>query len=99
VIIPEEDNLALMDITPDTLPNHFNNLLMYQYFVSYYLSPVIGLRHFEKEKCSKLCSSYATVSDEAFTVLTLENNWDQWMPMAITNHWKDSSVCTKYNVT
>jgi hypothetical protein len=59
---------------------------MYQDFLSYYVSPIIGLRHFENEKCSKLYSSYTTVSNEAFVVLTLENNWDWWMSMAITEH-------------
>jgi hypothetical protein len=72
---------------------------MYQDFVSFYVSPVIGLRRFEKDKCSQLYSRYAIVSDEAFAVLTLENNWDRWMSMAVVKHWKDSSVRTKYTVT
>jgi hypothetical protein len=98
-ISSEEDNLALMDITPKTLPGRYENFLMYQDFVSFYVSPVIGLRRFEKDKCSQLYSRYATVSDEAFAVLTLENNWDRWMSMAVAKHWKDSAVRTKYTVT
>lgn len=88
-----------MDITPQTLPQRFDKFLMYQDFVSFYVSPVIGLRRFEKEKCCKLYSSYATVSDEAFAVLTLENNWDRWMAMFVSGKWKDSEVRTKYTVT
>jgi hypothetical protein len=95
----ERDDLTQMDITPETLANRFENFPMYLDFVTFYVSPVIGLRHFNNEKSSKLYSSYATVSDEAFAVLTLENNWNRWMAMAVANHWTDSPIRTKYTVT
>lgn len=98
-IAEEEDNLNDMDIKPESLQERFENFNMYEDFVLYYVSAVVGLRHFEKQKLRSNYSEYATVSDEAFAVLTIENNWNRWMSMAKTNHWKDSPVRTKWTVT
>ena len=72
---------------------------MYVDFVEYYISAVIGLRHCKKHKCTKLYSAYVAVRDEAFAILTLENNWDRWMSMAVTKQWKTAPVPTKWTVT
>ena len=88
-----------MDIRPDTLDQRFEEFNMYADFVVFYISAVIGLRRFEKNKCRKPYSDYVTVSDEAFAVLTIENNWLRWMDMAKEKHWKDSPVPTKWTVT
>jgi hypothetical protein len=68
-------------------------------FVEYYVSAVIGLRHFEKHKCTQLYREYVTISDEAFAILTIENNWSRWIDMATTEDWRSSSVPTKWTVT
>ena len=88
-----------MDIRPDTLDEPFENCKLYFDFVEYYVSAVIGLRYYEKEKLRSKFSDYVTVSDEAFAVLTLENNWTRWMAMAVANHYKESSVKTRWTVT
>jgi hypothetical protein len=88
-----------VDIRPDTIGDRHTEFLMYVDFVEYYVSAVIGLRHFEKHKCNKQYRKYVTVSDEAFAILTLENNWDRWMAMAIADLWKTSPVPTKWTVT
>jgi hypothetical protein len=88
-----------MDLRPDTLQDRFEEFNLYTDFVVYYVSAVIGMRHFEKEKCRSKYSEYVTVSDEAFTVLTIENNWMRWTAMAKSKHWKDSPVRTKWTVT
>ena len=72
---------------------------MYVDFVTYYVGAVVGLRHFEKHKCHKLYREYVTISDEAFAILTLENNWDRWMAMAETDEWTTAPVPTKWTVT
>jgi hypothetical protein len=72
---------------------------MYVDFVEYYVSAVIGLRHFEKNKCTKNYREYVTISDEAFAILTIENNWDRWIDMAKAKFWKTSPVPTKCMVT
>jgi hypothetical protein len=72
---------------------------MYVDFVEYYVSAVIGLRHFEKNKCTKNYREYVTISDEAFAILTIENNWDRWIDMAKAKFWKTSPVPTKWTVT
>jgi hypothetical protein len=69
--------------------------LMYVDFVEYYVSAVIGLWHFEKHKCSKKYRDYVTISNEAFAILTIENNWDRWVDMAELEAWKTSPVPTK----
>ena len=90
------DNIC---IRPDTLGTRHTEFNMYVDFVTYYVGAVVGLRHFEKHKCHKLYREYVTVGDEAFAVLTLENNWDRWMEMAITDEWTTASVPTKWTVT
>jgi hypothetical protein len=98
-IAEQESDLRNMDIRPDTLDERFENFNMYADFVVFYIGAVVGLRHFEKDKCRKKFSEYVTVSDEAFAVLTLENNWLRWMAMAKAHHWKDSPIPTRWTVT
>ena len=95
----QEENIDDFVIRPDTLDKRFEEFNMYADFVVFYIGAVIGLRRFEKEKCRKKYSDYVTVSDEAFAVLTIENNWLRWMAMAKAKHWKDSPVPTKWTVT
>jgi len=47
-------------------------------FADTFLSRVVGMAFWRKH-CAKLpISEMATISDEAFTLLLLENYWDQW---------------------
>jgi hypothetical protein len=94
-----EEKIEDMDICPTTLEERFEEFNLYADFVVFYIGAVVGLRRFEKDKCRKKYSEYVTVSDEAFAVLTLENNWMRWMAMAKAKHWKDSPVPTKWTVT
>ena len=81
------------------MKERFEEFNLYADFVVFYIGAVVGLRRFEKDKCRKKYSEYVTVSDEAFAVLTLENNWLRWMAMAKAKHWKDSPVATRWTVT
>ena len=65
----------------------------------FYISQVIGLQHFERNKCQKPCRAYVTISNEAFAILTLENKWEQWIIMAKANTWTTSPVPTKRTLT
>jgi hypothetical protein len=40
-----------------------------------------------------------TISNEAFAILTIENNWGRWIDMAVAEAWKTSPVATKWTVT
>jgi hypothetical protein len=42
---------------------------------------------------------YVPVSDETFTVLTLENNWDRWSSMAANDEWQDSNVPSRWTTS
>ena len=95
-----EENIDDFVIRPaDTLDQRFVEFNMYADFVVFYIGAVVGLRRFDKEKCRKKYSEYVTVSDEAFAILTIENNWLRWMAMAKAKHWKDSLVATQWTVT
>ena len=69
---------------------------IYYDFIHYFVSAVIGKMDYKKRLCSFLLSSYATVSDEAFAILSLENNYDTWMDMGLTGNTKTSNVPRKY---
>ena len=51
-------------------------------FVDFFLSMVTGKNEHMQKKSLKLLQNYITESDEAFTLLLLENNWDNWMEEA-----------------
>ena len=42
---------------------------------------------------------YISVSDKAFTVLMLENNWERWSDMAHNDEWKDSDEPSKWTTS
>ena len=51
---------------------------LFMFFIQNFLSLVIGWHQFNKSKCSKVVSEYSTISDEAYTVLALENSVEMW---------------------
>ena len=65
-------------------------------FVEYFVSAVIGKTHYKQNSCDKLLSQYATVSDEAFALLTFENNFDAWVDMGMRKDISGSQVPRKY---
>ena len=72
------------------------NNVTYNDFIHYFVSAVVGKTEFKKICCNSLLSNYASVSDEAFAILSLENNYDTWMDMVLTNNTKTSNVPQKY---
>ena len=72
-----------------------NNFIYYD-FINYFVSTVIGKMNYKRNLCIEVLSSYATVSDEAFALLSLENNYETWMDMALTGNTKTSKVLHKY---
>lgn len=63
---------ALLDMRSDT------NEKGYFYFFDNFLECVSGKRGWGKVKAVHLVSDYCSISDEAFTLLALENNWRRW---------------------
>ena len=90
-----------MPVTPETLEDRYDkpNYPIYKDFVSFYVSAVVGVRKFDRNKCHVKYSKYVTVSDEAFAVLTLENNWKRWSSMADDMDWKDSDEPSKWTTS
>ena len=48
-------------------------------FVELFVSMVTGKTKHSLNKYHKLLQNYITESDEAFTLLLLENNWEKWI--------------------
>ena len=61
-------------------------------FVEYFVSAVIGKKKYKENKCNKLLSEYASVSDEAYAILIFENNFDRWYDMAKKNITKKDDL-------
>src|SRR5207244_845227 len=72
-----------------------NNLIYYD-FIEFFLSAVVGKKKYKAKTCHYLLSSYASVSDEAFAILVLENNIDTWLDMAKRKITKGSNVPRKF---
>ena len=49
------------------------------------LPAVVGTHIWEKQSVAQKVSAIATVSDVAFCLLTVENNWDYWVGIAAPN--------------
>jgi len=69
---------------------------LYFDFIEYFLSAVIGKTYYKENRCEKLLSEYASVSDEALAILIFENNFETWRDMAKQNITKNSVVTRKY---
>ena len=74
-----------MPVNPETLGVWYSTEsfpvykdLLYLFFVS----GVVDIQQFDRNKCILQYRKYVTVSDKAFTMLTLENNWSTWSGMA-----------------
>jgi hypothetical protein len=97
----EDKTVEDMPVNPETLEERYKrkNWPIYKDFCSFFVSGVVGIRHFDRNKCQKQLSKYVTISDEAFAVLTLENNWSRWSCMAKRDEWKDSDVPSKWTTS
>ena len=65
-------------------------------FVNYLLSAVVGKCVYKSQKHKALVSTYTTISDEAFALIVVENNWERWMDMHEHNNYKSSNVMPKF---
>jgi hypothetical protein len=92
-----------MPVTPETLKTSFKpteSNVIYKDFVSFFVSGVVSIRRFDRHKLhTRYYSTYVTVSNEAFAVLTIENNWKWWGSMAEREEWKDSDVSSMYTTS
>lgn len=70
---------------------------MYHDFISCFVKPVVGKRKFDSNCIKYLFSRYVTVSDEAFALLTFENNYERWLDMALKNNWASSDIKPLYS--
>ena len=69
---------------------------IYKKFVDYLLSAVVGKHVCESCKHKALVSTYTTISDEAFALIVVENNWERWVDMHEQNNFKSSNIMPKF---
>ena len=58
----------------------------FKHFCEQFLSIVVGVVTWRQQSLVKNVSQIATVSDEAFVLLCLENNWDKWVQIGIKRY-------------
>jgi hypothetical protein len=68
----------------------------YQLFCSHFLRPIVGTTKWKHNFLRKRMTLYVTISDEAFALLTLENNYDRWIDMWRNDNLKTSEVEAKW---
>ena len=95
----EQEAIDDMPVTPYSLELRYSDYLMYRDFVSFFVIGVVGIQQFDRNKCNTALKKFISVSDEAFTVLTLENNWDRWSDMADKEEWRDSDEPSKWTTS
>jgi hypothetical protein len=65
-------------------------------FIDNFVSVVVGKRKFQKVCHVEKLSKFMTISDEALTLLLVENSYDRWIDMAKTKNTKVSNIPPKY---
>jgi hypothetical protein len=102
LLMTNDEKVEQMPVNPDALRARFEgevNYPVYRDFCSFFVCGVVGIRRFDKNKCHKPYTEYTSISDEAFTVLTLENNWSRWSSMAESDNWKESDVPSEWTTS
>ena len=69
---------------------------IYEKFVDYLLSAVVGKQIYKSRKHKSLVSTYTSISDEAFALIVVENNWERWVDMHEQKNFKSSNVMPKF---
>src|SRR5687768_2577224 len=87
-----KEKMSMEQVLQMRLPNNF----IYFDFINHFVSTVVRKTKYKSDSCTRLLSKFATVSDEAFALLSLENNYDTWMDMGLTGDTKTSRVQCKY---
>ena len=66
-------------------------------FLDYFIGSVVGKFAFSDRCYREPLGDYVNVSDEAFTILVFENNYERWHAMfENNNNWKHSDVLPKW---
>lgn len=85
--IPDHQQLptlkAILELRKKNTQNKNNNMA-FDFVVEYLAGPIIGMRKWKTERCYKPLSQVMTVSDEAFMLLLLENQYELWLTATST---------------
>jgi len=64
----------------------------YMLFCQYFVSVIMGKKHFDDHSWRFRFSDFITISNEAFALLVMENNFEQWFEMATSGNWSSSNI-------
>ena len=68
----------------------------YVWYLDNILQLVAGKRKWKRDKHNQLVTEAVSISDEAFGMIVLENNWSRWSNMALNKNTSVSSVSSKF---
>jgi hypothetical protein len=92
----------LSGMVGDVMPSlaHFAELSTnepaYLYFCTHFLKPIVGNASWRLHSLRQPLSTFVTVSDEAFALLTLENNYARWCKMWEKRCYKSCEVAAQW---
>ena len=103
----DRDNLRRDTNTPVTLPftlaeitnldpNNENAMKAYMWVLHEFAPCVTGRKEWNENYLGKKVSDFLSKSDEAFMLVTLENQWNRWYDMFITTDTTSSNVHAPY---
>ena len=97
----ENQLVAEMPVHVESLKTRYEeeNYAVYKDFITFFVSAVVGIRVFDKKKCVQSYGEFVSISDEAFAVLTIENNSSRWASMAADDEWRDCEVSSKWTTS
>lgn len=68
----------------------------YMEFVIYFVRNGVKRRIFDKHKCTKKLSTFVSIADEAYILVSIYNNWNKWNDMMTNNTWDSSTTPSLY---
>jgi hypothetical protein len=68
----------------------------YLYFCTHFLKAVVGNAAWRLHALRQPLSAFVTISDEAFAMLTVENNYDRWCKMWEKRNYKSCDVPARW---
>ena len=99
--LTENQAVEEMPVNVESLKTRYEkeNYVVYKDFITFFVSAVVGIRIFDKKKCVQSYGEFVSISDEAFAILTIENNSSHWAGMAADDEWKDCNISSKWTTS
>lgn len=94
--IQKSDLTTLLPATEVPMGRYDEAFKPYLHFVTYFLRNSVQRRFFDRNKVKFALGDYVSIPDEAFALITIDNNWSKWNDMAATDKWDKNQVKSEY---